>query len=530
GVQLLGLFGSRFFLFAVLIGFVISRIHVLVHRPRVRALGAVARVALYAPVQVLLWRALAQISVVLDAQRARGEQRWMGGAVAAAAAAARRRGVEATAGGALWAAFAATCVFDCVDVFVARLEGSPCAPYEFIGELVERTSLYYFYGASVRIQELALLGVVEKLLLGAVLLALPNGWRWRLVPTAASNVLMLHHFVLSMRSPAAPHAMYPFVQVLSMALLAVSLAIVLVTAAIHSLARAVDRLGFARRAPPPPRAVALYDRRGVFQGVADNDDDAALLELPPDMPIVPDLRRDFGVEILDLAGACLQQCSSQIRATGLARPCGAIRLPKATALDDYVDRVASAGGHAHSGLAAFVEDEPAVETPSAGGPLELAHVLRDTRVNAARRLSLGMWALVAALGHYALQRKMGPLDPGMGSRRQADKLRRLDAPDPASADPCIDDGSDEGSDYDFICAGSDTSDTSDGELEADGLAGEAAALVGDILGGADDEQPGDRLAAAVAFMAHSLAGGGGGPAVMTRSMYAHQMAHAESPA
>ncbi|KAJ2344550.1 hypothetical protein GGF43_005429, partial [Coemansia sp. RSA 2618] len=167
GVQLLGLFGSRFFLFAVLIGFVISRIHVLVHRPRVRALGAVARVALYAPVQVLLWRALAQTSVVLDAQRARGEQRWMGGAVAAAAAAARRRGVEATAGGALWAAFAATCVFDCVDVFVARLEGSPCAPYEFIGELVERTSLYYFYGASVRIQELALLGVVEKLLLGA---------------------------------------------------------------------------------------------------------------------------------------------------------------------------------------------------------------------------------------------------------------------------------------------------------------------------------------------------------------------------
>ncbi|KAJ2339587.1 hypothetical protein GGF43_006612, partial [Coemansia sp. RSA 2618] len=399
-----------------------------------------------------------------------------------------------------------------------RLEGSPCAPYEFIGELVERTSLYYFYGASVRIQELALLGVVEKLLLGAVLLALPNGWRWRLVPTAASNVLMLHHFVLSMRSPAAPHAMYPFVQVLSMALLAVSLAIVLVTAAIHSLARAVDRLGFARRAPPPPRAVALYDRRGVFQGVADNgDDDAALLELPPDMPIVPDLRRDFGVEILDLAGACLQQCSSQIRATGLARPCGAIRLPKATALDDYVDRVASAGGRAHSGLAAFVEDEPAVETPSAGGPLELAHVLRDTRVNAARRLSLGMWALVAALGHYALQGKMGPLDPGMGSRRQADKLRRLDAPAPASADPCIDDDSDEGSDYDFICAGSDTSDTSDGELEADGLAGymrtadgrageaaadglagEAAALVGDILGGADDEQPGDRLAAAVA--------------------------------
>ncbi|KAJ2371601.1 hypothetical protein H4S02_009496, partial [Coemansia sp. RSA 2611] len=471
--------------------------------------------------------------------------RWMQGAVGAVAGMARRHGMDAS-GGALWASFATACVFDCVDVFVARLEGSPCAPYEYIGGLIERTSLYYFYGGSVRIQELALLNALEKLLLGSVLLALPNGWRWRLIPTAAANLLMLHHFVFSMRSPSAPHAMYPFVQVLSMSLLGVSLAIVLVTAAVHSLARIVDRLGFARHTPQPHRAVALYDRHGVFQGTAaDDDEDDALLDLAPDvsMPIVPDLRRDFSVEILDLAGTCLQQCSNQIRATGLARPCGAIRLPRTTALDEYVDRVvgaADAGSacwrepparRGRSGLSAFVEDEPSVVGQVPTNTADLIHVLRDTRANSVRRLSLGMWALIAALGHYALERKMGPLDPAFGaSRRGAEKLGRLAAPSPESAAGSPSDDEDE-SDYDFICAISDTSDASDAELEPDGLVGETAALVGDILSGTPDEQPSDRLAAAVAFMAHSLidSSSGSGPAVMTRSMYARQVARIGEP-
>ncbi|KAJ2179965.1 hypothetical protein GGF45_002181 [Coemansia sp. RSA 551] len=331
-----------------------------------------------------------------------------------------------------------------------------------------------------------------------------------------------------------------------MALLAVSLAIVLVTVAVLSLARLVDRLGFARRValPPPPLTVALYDRRGVFQGVAnDGADDDALLELAADMPIVPDLRRDFSVEILDLAAACLQQFSTQIRSTGLARPCGAVRLPKTTALDEYVNHVVTSSDygqsaflaeneHSHSGFAAFVEDEPTALGPASSNSFGLAHVLNDTRANSVRRLSLGVWALIAALGHYALERKMGSLDPAaVKGRRRADKLRRLDVSGPELADYCIDDDADDdaSSDYDFICAASDTSDASDDELEPDGLVGETAALVADILSGADDDLPADRLAAAVAFMAHSLVDTStGGPAVMTRSMYTHQMTHAEA--
>ncbi|KAJ2837229.1 hypothetical protein J3B01_002282 [Coemansia erecta] len=546
GVHILGMFGSRFFLAAMLAGFVISRIHVLVHRQRVRALGAAARIALHLPVQLLLWRALAQVSVVLAAQDTQGGLLRMKAVVSAAAEAAHACGVDATADGAMWAAFSAVCLFDCVDVFVARLEGSPCAPYEFIGELIERTSLFYFYGTSVRVQELALLGVVEKLLLGAVLLALPNGWRWRLIPTAISNVLRLMHFAASMCSQSTPYAIYPLVHVMSMALLAVSLAIVLVTVAVLSLARLVDRLGFARRValPPPPLTVALYDRRGVFQGVAnDGADDDALLELATDMPIVPDLRRDFSVEILDLAAACLQQFSTQIRSTGLARPCGAVRLPKTTALDEYVNHVVTSSDygqsaflaeneHSHSGFAAFVEDEPTALGPASSNSFGLAHVLNDTRANSVRRLSLGVWALIAALGHYALERKMGSLDPAaVKGRRRADKLCRLDVSGPELADYCIDDDADDdaSSDYDFICAASDTSDASDNELEPDGLVGETAALVADILSGADDDLPADRLAAAVAFMAHSLVDTStGGPAVMTRSMYTRQMTHAEA--
>ncbi|KAI9469459.1 hypothetical protein LPJ79_004180 [Coemansia sp. RSA 1821] len=553
--QILGLFGSRFFLFALLIGFIISRIHVLVHRQRIRALGAAARVALYLPVILLVLRALAVECVALDAQPTRGEQRWMQEAVAAVASVARQWGIaNTTAHKALWTSFASACIFDCIDVFVARLEGSPCAPYEYIGALIERTSLYYFYGGSVRIQELAILILLEKLLLGTVLLVLPNGWRWRLIPTGAANLLTLHHCIFCLRSPSAPHAIYPFVQILSMGLLIVSLTIVVVTVSVYSLARIVDRVGIARNPPSPQRAVALYDRNGVFQGTADDDIDGnnndGLLELASDvaMPFMPDLRRDFSVEILDLAGTCLQQCSNQIRATGLARSCGAIRLPRTTALDEYVDQVLSTtdgnaicwrdfSGRAEpsrSGLSVLVEDEPSVldHIPTSGA--DIAHILRDTRASSVHKLSLGMWALVAALGHYALERKMGPLDPGASSSEQRGNKpgrpngsgRSHSGHKAGFAEDLNDDSNDE-SDYDYICATSDTSDASDEDVEPEGLVGETAELVSDILCGTNSEQPGDRLAATVTFMAHSLADRSSN--IMTRSMYAQQMSRIGDP-
>ncbi|KAJ2851540.1 hypothetical protein IWW36_001024 [Coemansia brasiliensis] len=559
-VQILGLFGSRFFLFALLIGFIISRIHVLVHRQRIRALGAAARVALYLPVLVLVMRALAIECVALDAQPTHGEQRWMQDAVAALASVARKWGIaNTTAHKALWTSFASACIFDCIDVFVARLEGSPCAPYEYIGALIERTSLYYFYGGSVRIQELAILILLEKLLLGTVLLVLPNGWRWRLIPTGATNLLTLHHCIFCLRSPSAPHAIYPFVQILSMGLLIVSLTIVVVTVTVYSLARIVDRVGIARNPPSQQRAVALYDRNGVFQGTTDDDDidgnnNDGLLELASDvaMPFMPDLRRDFSVEILDLAGTCLQQCSNQIRATGLARSCGAIRLPRTTALDEYVDQVLNTTDGSsmcwrefpgrtepsRSGLSVFIEDEPSVLDHIPTSSADIAHLLRDTRASSVRKLSLGMWALVAALGHYALERKMGPLDPGASSSEQrANKPGRLNVSGRAyaghkagSIEDFLNDDSNDESDYDYICAASDTSDASDEELESEGLVGETAELVSDILCGRNSEQPGDRLAATVTFMAHSLVDrSAGGSNMMTRSMYAQQMSRISDP-
>ncbi|KAJ2716293.1 hypothetical protein H4R19_000733 [Coemansia spiralis] len=555
GMQIFGLFASRYFVFALFVGFVISRIHVLVHRPRVRSLGLAARMGLYLPAYLLLARAAAVVCVALDAAQRGQVLLWARPAVELVSRVAQQRwGVDAaavSAEGALWQAFAAACIFDCVDVFVARLEGSPCVSYEYIGGLIERTSLSYFYSGSVRIQELAMLAVVERLLLAHTLMALPSGWRWRLVPTGVANALVLHHFVFSMRNHTGPRSMYPLVQVLSMTLVGLSVVIVLTTVAIHWLARCIDRLsaGQARRRrqqlqlqqQPALAPVPLYSHRGVFQGIGgagmgtdDDDDDDALLDMPQGalMPIIPDLRRDFGVEILDLAGTCLQQCSSQLRSTGLARPCGAIRLPRSTALDEYIDGAAramavAASAPGISGLAVYVEDEPIAVAEPPSGAARLADAMHGTRANSVRRLSLGVWAVAAALGHYARDTKApGPSTAGAASGRLRGPAPR--AALRAQSPGLLAEDDDDESDYDYVCAASDSGAESDGESDTgssssdagEGLLRETAVLVGDALGAAGTEQGGDRLVATVALMAHSLLDGPQGAGVMTRSMYA----------
>ncbi|KAJ2779508.1 hypothetical protein GGI15_003849, partial [Coemansia interrupta] len=465
GTQLFGLFVSRYFLLAMLIGFIISRIHVLVHRQRVRPLGILARVAVYMPTHLLLLRTLAVICTALDRedQSSKRTLPWMHDPIEHVAKFARGHswiGVgssNADPGHALWLSFATTCLFDCVDVFVARLEGSPCAPYEYIGGLIERTSLYYFYGGSLRIQELALLNVLEKLLLSHMLIMVTNGWQWRLVPTGTASLLMLHHFVFSMRNYAGSQAMYPFVQVLSMLLLGMSLLIVLTTVSIRWLAHTVDRLGIKPRrsvaalvgesgmAGGSTGVVAVYSRNGVFQGIRssastntgelDNDEDGdgdndSLYELTRDsgLPLFPDLRRDFSVEILDLAGACLQQYSNQIRSSGFSRQCGAMRLPLKTALDEYIDKTVSrmessdaanksvaehwtaASRPGRSGLSVLIDDEPSVLTPVQNSAADFSAAIRDTRIDSIRRLSVSAWALCIAIGYRTLDRKMSPRD------------------------------------------------------------------------------------------------------------------------
>ncbi|KAJ2781060.1 hypothetical protein H4R18_003107 [Coemansia javaensis] len=543
GSQIFGLFASRYFLFGAFAGFVISRIHALVHRQRVRALGPAVRGALYGPALVLVVRAMAALVRGLDAARAQWRVRlWLQPAIQGAArrwAAGACADADAAAGAALWQGFVAWCVFDCVDVFVARLEGSPCVPYEYIGGLIERTSLYYFYGMSARIHELALIALAEKLMLGATLVALPSGWRWRLVPTGIANALMMHHFFFAARNHTGPRSTYPIVQTLSMLLLAAAAVIVLTTVAIHWLARAVDRLSAAPPADPRRAAVALYDRSGVFQGTLDEPgDDARRLDAAPDAlaAIVPDLRRDFGVEILDLAGTCLQQCSSQLRSTGLGRPCGAIRLPKTTALDEYIAGSAAgppaeppsgggAGAGAGGGLGVFVEDEPTIAPAPPSGAARLASAMRGTRANSVRRLSLGLWAVAAALSHYALDKKargLGRTNTNTTAAAAAARAGTAKRPCASAAgDPC---SSDE-SDYDYVCAASDESDgpsdtDTDADADGDSLVGETAWLLGDALEGAG----GDRLAAAVAFMARLLLDREGSGGVMTRSMCARQLA------
>ncbi|KAJ2772460.1 hypothetical protein IWQ57_001758 [Coemansia nantahalensis] len=558
GPHVFGLFGSRYFMFALFAGFVISRVHVLVHRRQVRSLGLAARVGLYLPAYLLLARALAVVCVALDTAQGEQVRLWARPAVELVSRAAQQRwGVDAAAvaaDGALWQAFAVACVFDCVDVFVARLEGSPCVSYEYIGGLIERMSLYYFYGGSVRIQELAMLAVVEKLMLAHVLMALPSGWRWRLVPTAIANGLVLHHFLFSMASHTGPRSMYPLVQILSMVLVGLSVVIVLTTVSIHWMAHAIDWLssGHARRRQqqrrqqqPAQAPVALYNRHGVFQGIAnadmgddDDDDDDALLQMPQGAlaPIIPDLCRDFGVEILDLAGTCLQQCSSQLQSTGFARPCGAIRLPQTTALDEYIDSAARAAAAepADCGLAVYIEDEPIAVAQPLSGVARLVGAMEGTRANSVRRLSLGVWAVAAALSHYARDTKpWGPAAAAPGTRACTSAVR----PAARTRSPgLLPDGDDE-SDYDYVCAASDSDSDAASDSGSDaggsdageGLLRETAMLVGDALGAAGAEQSGDRLVATVALMAHSLLDSRQRTGVMTRSMYVRRQAAAGGP-
>ncbi|KAJ2840421.1 hypothetical protein FBU31_000428 [Coemansia sp. 'formosensis'] len=572
GLQLFGLFASRYFVCGLAVGFAISRIHVLVRRQRVRPVGALARMAIYAPAHALLLRALVRVCVALDSNDNQ-VGRWMAGPVGRVSREAQQWwGVgSVTAAQAVWEAFFASCIFDCVDVFVARLEGSPCAPYEYIGGVVERMSLYYFYGASMRIHELALLNVVEKLMLSHVLVAVPSGWQWRLLPTAAANMLLLHHFVFSMRNfVPLPQTMYPFVQVLSMALLAVSLAIVVVTVAVRWLANTVDRLGISSRPmrPSSARPVAVY-RNGEFRGITDDADDDALYELDQNtLPLTPDLRRDFSVEILDLASTCLKQHSTNIRTSGFMHSCGAIRRPRTTALDEYIDSVLqpsprigssivnalplSKGG---GGMAAYIEDEPTIVEMVPASSMDLATVLQDTRIDSIRKLSAGLWALLVALFLYATKTKRvspQPLHEMLSRQPQRHKHRVDDVGDDgwrrtSESAPensvgtgihgfiSSDNDSDDDEDRDYVCTASVNSDSSDDDdsLEDDNaeesgeLANETAVLVGEILSGSTQPSDGDNdiLASAVAFIAHSVYGSGS--AAMTRAMYARHMGHSE---
>ncbi|KAJ2881310.1 hypothetical protein H4R27_004168 [Coemansia aciculifera] len=561
GLQLFGLFASRYFVCGLAVGFAISRIHVLVRRQRVRPVGAVARVAIYAPAHALLLRALVRTCVALDSNDT-PVGRWMAGPVGRVAQEAQQRwGVgSVTAAQAVWESFFASCIFDCIDVFVARLEGSPCAPYEYIGGVVERMSLYYFYSASMRIHELALLSVIDKLMLSHVLVAVPSGWQWRLLPTAVANMLLLHHFVFSMRHfVSLPQSMYPFVQVLSMALLAVSLAIVMVTVAVRWLATTVDRLGISSRPTrhASSRPVAVY-RNGEFRGIADNADDDALYELDQNtcLPLAPDLRRDFSVEILDLASTCLKQHSSNIRTSGFTRICGVIRRPRTTALDEYIDSVLQPSPRTAvdvlppkgaRGMSVFIDDEPGIADMIPASSMDLATVLQDTRIDSIRKLSAGLWALIVALFLYATKTKQGPtqlscelLPHKPEQRRQrttrSDGWQRASDSAPESSAGirgCIssDNDSDDENDCDYVCTASVTGDSSDDEDSSEDsegggeLVGETAALVGEILsGGTQPSDSNEALASAVAFIAHSVYGPG---SAMTRAMYARHMAHSE---
>ncbi|KAJ2235786.1 hypothetical protein IWW45_002318 [Coemansia sp. RSA 485] len=260
-----------------------------------------------------------------------------------------------------------------------------------------------------------------------------------------------------MRNYNGPQAMYPFVQVLSMVLLGVSLLIVTTTVCIRWLAFTIDRLGIKRHrlsgisgdVDNVRTAVAMYDRNGAFQGVRvrnsvdgddvdidnnngddDEDEDESLYELTQysSLPLYPDLRRDFGVEILDLAGTCLQQYSNQVRSSGFSRQYGAMRVPLTTALDQYIDKAVTridgtdrqrqanrqqgqrsqkrAVRKPGSGLSVFIDDEPSVPIALQPSSASIAAALHDTRADAVRRLSVSVWSLCIALGTYALSRKM----------------------------------------------------------------------------------------------------------------------------
>ncbi|KAI8325689.1 hypothetical protein GQ54DRAFT_254261 [Martensiomyces pterosporus] len=566
GIQLFGLFASRYFLFALFSGFIISRIQVLVSRQRVRPLHTLARIALYAPCHMLLLRAVALMCAALDQERQDHQVQWMHQPISYVARQVTRQWGDksVTPESALWLVFATTCAFDCMEVFISRLEGSPCSPYEHIGNLMERTSLYYFYGGSVRIHELALLNALERSMLSHLLILVSNGWQWRLVPTAIASLLMLHHFLFSMQNAMGLPVLYPFVQVLSMALLGVSLIIVLATVAIRWLAHLVDRFGMrhGQQTSGTEAAVARYDREGAFLGPEVDAEDRAVYELEQDMclPLHPDWRRDFSVEILDLAGTCLKQYSTQIRSSGYARPCGAMRLPKATVVDEYVERFRGK----RSGFAVYVEDEPSIMALVPPSPMDLVMVIKDTRVGSLRRLSVELWSLCTALFEHGIRRtkaqrnrgsakskqplsarhntasKRAPCNSSSGDEHCRESNSQSDAGSKRSAAIVTD--SDDDFDYDYVYDSSNSSSDDDDDSEWDfmednggvstGLLDETAGLVSDIIGDAAGQSARDRLSAAMIFMAHSLFDGylqqqaqpAGTPAVLTRGMYAQRLA------
>ncbi|KAJ1879130.1 hypothetical protein LPJ57_003004 [Coemansia sp. RSA 486] len=338
------------------------------------------------------------------------------------------------------------------------------------------------------------------------------------------------------------------------------------TVCIRWLAFTIDRLGIKRHrlsgisgdVDNVRTAVAMYDRNGAFQGVRvrnsvdgddvdidnnngddDEDEDESLYELTQysSLPLYPDLRRDFGVEILDLAGTCLQQYSNQVRSSGFSRQYGAMR-------------------------------------PSSAS---IAAALHDTRADAVRRLSVSVWSLCIALGTYALSRKMhvvGQVDennstgdvsgqniskkqkyPHM-SWRQSTSSSQQDISD-GNETECFgqesdglididdlewnDDDDDDDDDFDYVAVVDESdsgSETESGESGSNSVSrserfNEAAELVSDLLDHPDDKDDGSQLlASATAFIAHSLLDGifpglsgvvGTRSRVMTRGMITRQL-------
>ncbi|KAJ2380304.1 hypothetical protein GGI05_006352, partial [Coemansia sp. RSA 2603] len=360
--------------------------------------------------------------------------------------------------------------------------------------------------------------------------------------------------------------------------------------------------------------VAVYNRDGVFQGIqsaasndtseidggnVDGDDDDSLYELTRDsgLPLFPDMRRDFSVEILDLAGTCLQQYSNQIRSSGFSRQCGAMRLPLKTALDEYIDKEASrfdssdaadrsladhwaaASRFGRSGMSVLIDDEPSVLTPVQSSVVDIAAAIRDTRINSIRRLSVSAWSLCVAIGYRALDRKMASRDTGVAHRHAQETYSRNVYPrlpeesarfEKRKTDSALfetsrsswgnedgEDDEDEDFDFDFVEADDSDSDTeledgssaSDSEVDTNNgnRFSEAAELVCDILDNSEDgSTTGGQLAAAAAFIVHTLfdgtplsgipnrinanapAAATAGGSVMTRGMFARQLSLSQS--
>ncbi|KAJ1954917.1 hypothetical protein GGI12_005683, partial [Dipsacomyces acuminosporus] len=217
-----------------------------------------------------------------------------------------------------------------------------------------------------------------------------------------------------MQNALSHNGLYPFVQVLSMSLLGISLVIVAATVAIRWLAKLIDKFGISHARLPVDDAMALavarYDSHGVFLGPDRNaEEDQANFELANDgyLPLYPDWRRDFSVEILDLAGTCLKQYSSQVKSCGYSRSCDPMRLPKTTVLDEYIEKYLDAQGtpaylangdsragrkqvgskrqkgkgkqKERSGFGVYIEDEPNLLEAVPANPMDLVMIIRDTR-------------------------------------------------------------------------------------------------------------------------------------------------------